>query len=81
MNFSFEGVSANHRIVSVKFGLSLCRNKKKTHQSVHYDLSSLVNSNICNHSSVMVRNKFDTFQETSERLTPMMNVKILSPPT
>ena len=32
--FSFEGVSSDHRIVSEKSCLSLCKNKKRTSKSV-----------------------------------------------
>ena len=37
---------------------------------MRYDWSSLANSDICNHYSLAVRNKFDILQETSESQTP-----------
>ena len=65
----FEGVSSDHRIVSVKIRQSLRRNKTQT-SIASYDLSSLVNCDISNQFTVSVRNKFDRLQETSERHTP-----------
>ena len=46
------------------------RNKKQTEKSIRYNLSSLAKSNIYNHYSATVRNKFDTLQDTSGRHTP-----------
>ena len=65
--FSFEGVSSNHRIILVK--IHLYKNKKQTHKPVQHDWSSFTKSDIYNDNLVIERNKFETFQETSERLT------------
>ena len=67
---SFEGVSSDHRIVTAKILLSLCRNKKQTVKTTRYDRSSLTYRNISNRYTVTAKNKFDTFQEISERHTP-----------
>ena len=56
---SFEGVSSDHRIISARIHLSLCRNKKQTGKVSQYDWSLLANSDICNQYMVTVRNKFD----------------------
>ena len=53
-----------------KIHLSLCRNKKQTVKASQYDWSSLPNSDISNPYTGPVRNKFVTFQETSERHIP-----------
>ena len=67
---SFEGVSFDHRIITAKIWVSLCRNKKKTVITTHYNWSSLANRNISNKYIVTVRNKFHTHQEISERHIP-----------
>ena len=67
---SFEGVSADHRIVSAKIHQSLHRNKKQTSEASQYDWSSLANQDISNQYTVIVRSKFDTLQEISQRHTP-----------
>ena len=66
---SFEGVSSNHRIISVKIHPSLQRKKTQTVKASQYDKSSLTNSDIRNQYKVTPRNKFDTLQEISKRLT------------
>ena len=52
---SFEGVSSDYRIILAKIHLSLCRNK--------------TNNDIRNYYMVNIRNKFDTYQEISDRHT------------
>ena len=73
MNFevysSFEGLSSDYRIVSVKICMSRCRNKKQTVKVSQYEWSSLDNNNIGNQYILIGRNKFDTLQETSEQHT------------
>ena len=66
---SFEGVSFDCRIVSVKILLSLHRNKPQIIKASQYDWSSHTKSDIRNHFTIVVRNKFDTLQETIERHT------------
>ena len=42
----------------------------QTAKIVHYEWSSLKNSDISNKHTIVVRNKFDNLQELSEILTP-----------
>ena len=65
---SFEGVYSNHRIVTAKICLRLYRYKTQTIKAPQYNWSALT-SDVRNHYTVTVRNKFDSLQETSERLT------------
>ena len=67
--FSFEEVSSDHRIVTAKICLSLCRNTTQIAKITHYDWSSLNNRDISNKYTITQRNKFDTSQEISETLT------------
>ena len=66
---SFKGVSFNHRIISANIHLSQHRNKKQSVKPSLYNWPSLANSDISNQYTVIVRNKFDTLQETFERHT------------
>ena len=66
---SFEVVSCDHRMATVKLCLSLSGNVAKTAKIPRYDCSSL-NRDISNEYMVTVRNKFDTLQEISESLDP-----------
>ena len=45
---TFDGISFDHKIVSAKKYLSLCRNKKLSGKVLQYDWSSLDNSDISN---------------------------------
>ena len=66
---SFEGVSSDHRIVTAKIRLSLCRNVNQTTKTTHYDLSLLSNRDISNKYMITLRNKFGALREISEKLT------------
>ena len=70
---SFEGVSADHWIVTAKIQLSLQRNAVWTITTVHYDWYLLNNRNIRDKYTLTLRNKFDAPQEISE--TPTENKK------
>ena len=51
--------------------LNLCRNKKQTViKTTRYDWSSFTNKDLTDKSTVTVRNKFESLQETSEIHTP-----------
>ena len=67
---SFEGVSSDHRIVSAKICLSLCRNMTQTSKNTHYDWSSLNNRDINNKYMITLGNKFEALQEISKIFTP-----------
>ena len=70
---SFEYVSSDHRIVKMKIGLNLRRNKKQSKPHVttrpHLPIEILV---IYIYTAT-VRNKFDILQEISKTHTP--NIK------
>ena len=70
---SFEGVSSAHWIFTEKMHLNLCRNKKQTVQTTHYNRSSLTNKDIWNKCTVTTKNKFDSLREISETHTPNDN--------
>ena len=67
---SFEYVSSDHRIVSVKIRLSVRKNTTQTIKTPHYDLSLLNNRDICDKYTLTLWNKFEALQEISETLTP-----------
>ena len=64
--FFFEGVSSNHRLVTARIHLRLCRNKKLRVKTTCYVCSSLTNTDKGNKYTITVRNKFDLLQEISE---------------
>ena len=66
---SFEGVSTDHRIVTVKIRLSLQKNAKRTATTKHYDWALLNNRDIRNKYVLELRNRFET-QEKTEKSTP-----------
>ena len=66
---SFESVSSDHRIVTLKLRLSLWRNVARTTTTIPYDWS-LLNRDIRNKYSLTLRKKFDALQEISETPTP-----------
>ena len=68
--FSFEGVSSDHRIVTVKIRLSLRKNAARITITVHYDGFQLNNRDIRDKYTLILRNKFDALQEISETPTP-----------
>ena len=65
---SFGGVSSDHRFITTKILLILCRNKKETVKITHW--SSLTNRDVRNKYMVTERNRFDTLQEIPETHTP-----------
>ena len=66
---SFEGVSTDHRIVTVKIRLSLRKNAKRTATTKHYDWA-LLNKDIRDKYVLELRNRFETLQEKTETSTP-----------
>ena len=66
---SFEGVSSDHRIVTVKICLRLCRNTRHRTKITHFDRSLLNNRDISNKYTITLRNKFDALQEIFKTLT------------
>ena len=67
---SFEGVSTDHRIVTVKIRLSLRKNAKRTATTKHYDWALLNNKDIRDKYVLELRNRFETLQEKTEKSTP-----------
>ena len=67
---SFEGVSSDHRIVTVKIRLSLRKNDTRTATTKHYDWDLLNNRDIRDKYVVELRNRFETLQEKTEKGTP-----------
>ena len=67
---SFEGVYADHRIVTAKIRLSLRKNAKRTATTKHYDWALLNNKDIRDKYVLELRNKFETLQEKTETSTP-----------
>ena len=69
-NSSFEGVSSDHRIVTAKIRLSLRKNDTRTVATKHYDWALLNNRDIRNKYVLELRNRFETLQEKTEKVTP-----------
>ena len=67
---SFEGVSTDHRIVTVKIRLSLRKNAKRTATTKHYDWALLNNRDMRDKYVLELRNRFETLQEKTEKSTP-----------
>ena len=67
---SFEGVSADHRIVTAKIRLSLRKNATRTATTKHYDWALLNNRDIRDKYVLELRNRFETLQEKTEKGTP-----------
>ena len=67
---SFEGVSSDHRIVTVKIRLSLRKNATRTVITKHYDWALLNNRDIRDKYVLELRNRFETLQEKTEKATP-----------
>ena len=57
---SFGGVSSDHRIVTAKIHLSLCRNASQTTRTTLYDWSMLNNRDFRDEYMITLRNKFNT---------------------
>ena len=67
---SVEGVSSDHRIVTVKIRLGLQKNATRTTTTVHYDWALLNNRDISDKYALSLRNKYDALQEKTETQTP-----------
>ena len=67
---SFEGVSSDHRIVTAKIRLSLRKNTTRTVTTRHYDWALLNNRDIRDKYALELRNRFETLQEKTEKVTP-----------
>ena len=64
---TFEGVSSDHRIVTAKIRLSLRKNAKRTVTTRRYDWALLNNRD---KYALELRNRFETLQEKTEKVTP-----------
>ena len=67
---TFEGVSSDHRIVMAKIRLSLRKNATRTATTKHYDWALLNNRDIRDKYALELRNRFETLQEKTEKVTP-----------
>ena len=67
---SFEGVSSDHRIVTAKVRLSLRKNAARIATTKHYDWALLNNRDIRDKYALELRNRFETLQEKTEKVTP-----------
>ena len=67
---SFEGVSSDHRRVTVKIRLSLRKNATQTATIKHYDWALLNNRDIRDKYVLKLRNTFEALQEKIEKFTP-----------
>ena len=66
---SLEGISTNHRIVSLGIKLSLRANKKKSNTKIAYNWENLIsNEDLQNQFSTSLRNRYNILQheDTSE---------------
>ena len=67
---TFEGVSSDHRIVTAKILLSLRKNATRTVTTRRYDWALLNNRDIRDKYALELRNRFETLQEKTEKVTP-----------
>ena len=67
---SFEGVSSDHRIVAAKLRLSQRKSTTRTATTKHYDWALLNNRDIRDKYVLELRNRFETLQEKTEKVTP-----------
>ena len=67
---TFEGVSSDHRIVTAKIRLSLRKNATRTATTRRYDWALLNNRDIRDKYALELRNRFETLQEKTEKVTP-----------
>ena len=67
---TFEGVSSDHRIVTAKIRLSLQKNATRTVTTRCYDWALLNNRDIRDKYALELRNRFETLQEKTEKVTP-----------
>ena len=66
---SLEGISTDHRIVSLRIKLSLRANKKKSNTKIAYNWEHLINNeDLQNQFSTLFRNRYNILQheDTSE---------------
>ena len=75
---SFEGVSSDHRKVTVKIRLSLRKNAKRTATTKHYDWAFLNNRDIRDKYVLELGNRFETLQVKTEKVHQVTNMKISS---
>ena len=67
---TFEGVSSDHQIVTAKIRLSLRKNATRTVTTRRYDWALLNNRDIRDKYALELRNRFETLQEKTEKVTP-----------
>ena len=67
---TFEGASSDHRIVTAKIRLSLRKNATRTVTTRRYDWTLLNNRDIRDKYALELRNRFETLQEKTEKVTP-----------
>ena len=67
---TFEGVSSDHRIVTTKIHLGLRKNATRTVTTKRYDWALLNNRDIRDKYALELRNRFETLQEKTEKVTP-----------
>ena len=66
----FESVSSDHRIVTAKIRLSLRKNATRTVTTRHLDWALRNNRDIRDKYALELRNRFETLQEKTEKVTP-----------
>ena len=71
---SSEGVSSDHRIVTAKLRLSLRKNATRTATTKHYDWALLNNRDIRDKYALLLRNRFETLQEKTEKSYPKWRI-------
>ena len=67
---TFKGVSSDHRIVTAKIRLSLRKNATRTVTTRRYNWALLNNRDIRDKYALELRNRFETLQEKTEKVTP-----------
>ena len=68
--YSFEGMSSDHRIVTIKIRLSLRKYATRTATTKHYDWVLLNNRDIRDKYVVELGNRSEALQEKTEKRTP-----------
>ena len=66
---TFKDVSSDHRIVTAKIRLSLRKNATRKATTKHYDWALLNNRDIRDKYALELRNRFETLQEKTEKVT------------
>ena len=67
---TFKGVSSDNRKVTAKIRLSLRKNATRTVTTRRYDWALLNNRDIRDKYALELRNRFETLQEKTEKVTP-----------